>query len=170
MTWVPFELHPDTPPEGVELAKYFGAEPAAMERMYRGLKERAEELGLPLNPPPILANTHKALMLAEGARDAGKLDQLHMPLFQAYFVDGRNLADEDLLISLAAKAGMDADAARAALTNPEYDQRIERSMAESRAYGVTGAPTFIIADRFKVVGAQPYERLRDALRNIAQEK
>jgi predicted DsbA family dithiol-disulfide isomerase len=170
VTWVPFELHPDTPAEGVNLAGYFRQDPATMARMYEGLKERADELGLPLNPPPILANTHKALMLAEGARDAGKLDQLHMPLFQAYFVEGRNLADDDLLLSLAAKAGMDADAARAALTNPEYDQRIERSMAESRAYGVTGAPTFIIAERFKVVGAQPYERLRDALRNIAQGK
>ncbi|MFZ5815772.1 MAG: DsbA family oxidoreductase, partial [Bacillota bacterium] len=126
VTWLPFELHPETPEGSIPLTEYFRHfSPAQMEQMHAGLKARAEELGLPFNPPPILANTRKALALAEYARDQGRLEDLHLPLFQAFFVEGQNLADEAVLREAAARAGLDPDAALAAVKEGRYEQRLE---------------------------------------------
>lgn len=170
MTWLPFELHPETPEASVPLAQYFRHLTAIqIEQMHAGVKARAAELGLSMDPPPFLANTRKALALAEFARDEGKLDALHMDLFQAYFVKGQNLADEAVLRELAATVGLDPDAAMAAIQEGRYEERLKEHAARARAYGINSVPTFIINNRFKVVGAQPYERLRDALRDIARQ-
>lgn len=167
MTWLPFELHPDTPPETIALTEYLShLSPGQLEQVHAGLRVRAAELGLPFDPPPFLANTRKALALAEYARDQGRLAALHLPLFQAYFVRGQNLYDDAVLREVAATAGLDPDAALAAIAEGRYAGRLEQYAAQARAYGITGVPTFIINNRYKIVGAHPYERLRDIFREI----
>ncbi len=169
VTWLPFELHPDTPEAGMPLTQYFGTSPERLEPMLRGLRERAEPLGLPFNPPQNLVNTRKALLLAEHARDEGKLDVLHPRLFRAYFAEGRNLADEGELRELARDAGLDPDRALEAVRERRHVERLSGAMELARLYGISGAPTFIINERYKIVGAQPYEALRDAFWQIARE-
>jgi predicted DsbA family dithiol-disulfide isomerase len=169
VTWLPFELHPETPAGGVSLAEYFGTTPQGLQQMHQGLKTRAAELGLPINPPPSLFNTHGALLLTEYAKEMGKAPAVHHRLFRANFVEGRNVAEPAVLRDVATAAGLDPGAAMAALQNPEYEERLSQSMAEARAYGVTGAPTFIIDDRYKIVGAQPYDSLLGAFRQIQRE-
>ncbi|MFZ5815771.1 MAG: DsbA family oxidoreductase, partial [Bacillota bacterium] len=85
------------------------------------------------------------------------------------FVEGQNLADEAVLREAAARAGLDPDAALAAVKEGRYEQRLEEFAAQARAYGITGVPTFIINNRYKIVGAHPYERLRDLFRQIARQ-
>ncbi|MFZ5828409.1 MAG: DsbA family oxidoreductase, partial [Bacillota bacterium] len=98
VTWLPFELHPETPEESIPLTLYFSHLPKAqIDQMNRGLKARADDLGLPFNAPTHLSNSRKALQLAEFARDEGKLEALHVPLFQAFFVQGQNLSREAVL-------------------------------------------------------------------------
>lgn len=150
----------------MNLAEYFGTSPEQIQQMHQGLKARAAELGLPLDPSPKLVNTHGALMLAEYARDQGKADEVHSLLFKAYFAQGRNLAEEAVLREVAQSAGLDPDEAMGALTNPVYEERISNAKLEAQTYGITGAPTFIINDRYKIVGAQPYDRLLGAFRQI----
>lgn len=170
MTWLPFELHPDTPHETIGIAAYFGhLSPDQVEQMLQGPKARANAMGLPFNPPPFLANSRRALQLAEYARDQGKLDALHVPLFQAYFVKGQNLSDEAVLREAAATAGLDPDAAMAVINEGRYDERLDQYTAQARQYGITGVPAFIINDKYKIVGAHPYERLVEVLRKIGQE-
>lgn len=170
VTWLPFELHPETPVASMPLSDYFShLTPDQVDQMHEGPKARAAELGLPFNQPPILANTRKALALAEYARDAGRLDALHMPLFQAFFVRGQNLADEGVLREVAATAGLDPDAALSAVNEGRYAERLNEYAEQARAYGVTGVPAFIVNNRYKIVGAHPYEKLRDAFRQIQQQ-
>ncbi|WP_209466229.1 DsbA family oxidoreductase [Symbiobacterium terraclitae] len=170
VTWLPFELHPDTPQEGVSLLQKLGHLSAPqLEMMMAELRQRAAGLGLPFNPPPTLFNTRRALQLAEFGRDRGRLDHLHRPLFQAYFVDGANLSDEGVLRRVAEAAGLDADAGLAAVREGRYARRLADAAAEADRYGVRAVPTFIINDRYKVVGAQPYEKLREILRTVARE-
>lgn len=167
---MPFELHPETPPEGAPLAeelRHLSAAQLAM--MMENLRQRAAELGLPLNPPANLFNTRRALQLAEFARDLGRLEDLHRPLFQAYFVDGANLSDEGVLRRVAEAAGLDAEAALAAVREGRYARRLAEAAAEADRCGVRAVPTFIINDRYKVVGAHPYENLREALRRVARD-
>ncbi|MFZ5827520.1 MAG: DsbA family oxidoreductase, partial [Bacillota bacterium] len=76
---------------------------------------------------------------------------------------------EAVLREVAASAGLDPDAAMAAVSEDRYAERVDQYGAQARAYGISGVPTFIINDRYKIVGAQPYERLRDVFRQIARE-
>lgn len=168
--WLPFELHPDTPPEGVPLHEYFGREPAQFEASYAGLKARAADLGLPMGGvPEVMSNSNKILRLAEHARDNGIFDRLHMPAFEAYFADGLSLGDESVLRNLASGAGLDPDEAMSALADGAYEDRLAASMQRARQYGITGTPTFVIEERYGIVGAQPYEALRDGLLRIGEE-
>jgi predicted DsbA family dithiol-disulfide isomerase len=166
VTWRPFELHEDTPAEGIPVAEYFGRPREQVERMQEGLRNRAGELGLPFASPEILSNTRKAHILSEYARDEGKFEALHRELFRANFVEGRNLADDVVLREMAGRAGLDPEAAMASLERPDYRERVERSLERAREIGITGVPTFIVDDKYMVVGAHPYEALRDAFRRI----
>lgn len=168
--WTPFELHPDTPPEGIPLHEYFGRDPSEFEASYAALKARLEELGLPANGvPTVMANSNKMLRLAEYARDNGVFDGLHLPAFEAYFADDRNLGDTQVLRDLAEGAGLDPDEAMRVLDGGDYEDRIETAMQRARQYGITGTPTFVIEGRYGIVGAQPYEVLRDGLKEIREE-
>ena len=138
--------------------------------MQEGLRRRAAELGLPFNAPEILANTRKAHILAEYARDRGRLDELHRELFRANFVAGRNLGDHAVLSETATRAGLDPEEAMAALERPEYLERVARTFRRSRQIGISGVPTFIVAGKYMIVGAHPFAALRDAFRQIVQEK
>jgi predicted DsbA family dithiol-disulfide isomerase len=137
--------------------------------MHEALKARAAELGLPMEPPKSLYNSRRALLLAEYARDEGKMEPVHWRLFEVNFVEGRNLANIDVLRDVATSEGLDSIAAIAALDKPEYAKRIDQSMIRALAYGISGVPTFIIDDRYKIIGAQPYDYLLAAVRQVQQE-
>jgi len=83
---------------------------------------------------------------------------VHDALFEAYFVDGRNIGDSTVLVDVARSVGLPADEAADALRERRYRAAVDADWAKSRAYGVTGVPTFVSGDR-GVVGAQPYETL-----------
>ncbi|MGE5674667.1 MAG: DsbA family oxidoreductase [Mycobacterium leprae] len=171
VTWLPFELHPETPAEGVPLAELFGARAAQIEGMHRQLRHRAEELGLPIEPPSRISNTHKAQLLAEYAKEhyPERSAALHHELFTAYFVHGENMAEDATLHRACERAAVPTEAVAAAVASQECEDRVGVAMAEARMLGITGAPTFIINDRYKIVGAQPYDVLLDAFQQIAGE-
>lgn len=146
-----------------------GNSPERIREMHQGLKARAAEFGLEMEPPTRLFNTRPAHLLTEYARDLGKADQVLTLLFRANFVEGRNVGDPDVLREIAEQAGLDPDAAMAALGSSEYEERLNRASAEARAYGVTGVPAFIIEDRYRIVGAQPYDQLAAAFRQVQQD-
>lgn len=168
---MPFELNAGTPEAGMSMKEYFGSRmpPERIEMMHEALKERADEVGLPLNPPTTISNTRKAHQLAEYAREQGRYDAVHLPLFQAYFVRGENLSDEGVLRRVAAEAGLDADAAMTAVRDGRCEQQVNAKLQQARRYGINSVPTFIINERYKVVGAQPYDALLQAFRRVMQE-
>lgn len=168
VTWQPFELHADTPEEGIPVAEYFELPEERVEKMHEDLRQRAAELGLPFKSPVHLSNTRKAHILSEFARREGRLDALHRELFKANFVEGRNLGDEDVLRDVAARAGLDPVESIRSLEQPEYAQSLEQALARSQQLEITGVPAFIVEGKYMIVGAHPYEALRDTLRQIAR--
>lgn len=169
--WLPFELHPGTGPHGVPLTQKFGVPEQAVQEILAGLRQRAAEVGLPMDPPATLYNTRRAHRLAEYAADQGDdvAGGVRRLLFKANFVEGRNLAETQVLQEIAGAAGLDGDAALAALDDPQYDQRIASSMEQAQQFGVTGVPAFIVEDRYRIVGALPYDHLVAAFRQIQAE-
>ena len=85
-----------------------------------------------------------------------------MGVFQAYFAEGRNLADISVLKKIAEKIGLDGWMAEQALTKGTFKAAVDRDWEYSRTCGITAVPTFMIYGR-QVVGAQPYQALADLI-------
>jgi predicted DsbA family dithiol-disulfide isomerase len=127
----------------------------------------AREAGLPFGVRTRMANSRLALEAAEWARDQGPTvgDLFHRAVFRAYFVDGLNIGDVEVLADLAAKCGLDPDDLRRALAEGLYREAVQAQLDEARELGVTAVPTFV-AGGYAVVGAHPVEMLRRLMRAV----
>ena len=90
------------------------------------------------------------------AASKGRGEAFHMAAFKAYFVDGRNLAQTNVLLELASGAGLSGEEAKSVLSERKFKAAVDADWALSRKMGVTAVPTFIV-NQDRLVGAQPYE-------------
>jgi predicted DsbA family dithiol-disulfide isomerase len=158
--WHGYELHPETPPGGVALEAYL---PHAGEMM-RCVAELASRFGIDdLRAPARVANTRRALALAEHARDRSRLDPLRASAFDAYWRGGRTLESDDDLAAVAREADLDPVAALAATRDPSILARVDAARRAALGAGVTSIPTLDLGG-IRVVGCQPYEVLAGAAR------
>src|SRR5437016_2928317 len=144
VTWAPFDLHPEYPPEGVPRPPSTGQ----MEATF-------DAAGLVYNPPPVRANSMGALRLAEHARTEGMFDAMHERLFDAYWSEAQNIGDPEVLRRLAGEVGLEG--ADEIIETDAYRDVVQRSTAEAVAAGVTGVPAFLLDHRLLVLGAHPRE-------------
>jgi predicted DsbA family dithiol-disulfide isomerase len=156
VSWLPFDLHPEYPPEGIArgqlLARYGGD--AMTERMIRFFAER----GLDYNPyPDVVPNSMNALRLAELARELGRHAEMHNRLMEAYWAEAKNIGDADVLREEAAAVGLPADEVEDVLAGDRYRDRIESSTREAYSLGANAVPAFVLDRRLLVLGAQPDE-------------
>lgn len=155
---VHFPLHPDTPMDGQSLEQLFAGRDMDLDAMYEGMKARMDAEGLPYGKRTHTYNSRLAQELGKWADTQAGGDAIHMKIYEAYFVDGKNIGDVDLLVSIAEGVGLDGAAAREVLEKRTFSDAIDADWEKSRQYGVTGVPTYV-ADAKGVVGAQPYEVL-----------
>jgi predicted DsbA family dithiol-disulfide isomerase len=160
-----FPLHPETPPEGIELSELFAGRnydiEAAQERMERLMAAE----GLPFGRRTRTYNSRLAQELGKWAETQPGGFGLHDALYRAYFAQGRNIGDIDVLVEVAREVGLPAEEARKVLTGRTFSPAVDRDWARSREMGVTGVPTFA-AGGFGVVGAQPYEALERLVQHV----
>jgi predicted DsbA family dithiol-disulfide isomerase len=112
--------------------------------------------------PDRMASTKRALAAAEWARDQGRLHPFRRAVMDAWWREGKDVSDLDVLAAAAARAGLEPAGARAAADDPRYRERIAEIGAEAAAAGVRGIPTFVAGGK-AVVGCQPYEVLAKLL-------
>jgi predicted DsbA family dithiol-disulfide isomerase len=167
VVWLPFDLHPEYPEEGIPLAE--------LHRRYGlgtgdadPLHDRFESAGLLYNRPKIVPNTRLALRLSELAREHGLHDRFHDRLMDAYWAEATNLGDTNELRRLAAEVGLDADEVERVIADPSaYLDLVEGSTAQAVSLGITGIPAFLLDRRLLVLGAQPFEVFRSAFAQLA---
>lgn len=158
--WHPFMLSPDLPAAGIERGLYltirFGSRERA-KQMLAVVEETAQRDGLPLNlgriaRTPNTLDAHRLVLLAE---TTGSGEKLVEALFAAYFVDGLDIGDHDLLTVLAAAAGVDPDQAKACLAS-DSGPDLARFQAEVLGHQLDlhAVPCFIFERRFVLAGAQ----------------
>jgi predicted DsbA family dithiol-disulfide isomerase len=166
VNWWPFELHPETPRDGIDIS-------AAVERRgaaYRDhLREYAAEAGITLASNRRLANSHRALELSEFAKDRGRFPQVHDALFRACFEEGRDIGDMAVLEEIAASAGLEPAEFRFECIIGRYADLIDRTTMTARKKGFTSTPTMIFDDRFVLSGAQDYNVYVDVLARLGAE-
>ena len=134
--WVPFELQPPPTP----LTSW--DDPALVDRWREG-EERAEESGLSLNAPTLVPWTRKAHELCLHAAESGSAGELRMLLFDAYFVDGRDIGRVDVLVELARGTGLDPTETKAVLDVDRFEPDVTALRAEAESLGVTTVPTLV---------------------------
>jgi predicted DsbA family dithiol-disulfide isomerase len=165
VTWLPFDLHPEYPEEGIpraQLQARYG------ERFHESLKGRFAEEGLAYNPPPaVVPNTMRALRVTELARERGVHMAVHDRLMAAYWDEASNLGDPEELRSLAVEAGLEPAEVEDVLAGEAYRERVLASTAEAQSIGITGIPAFLLDRRLLVLGAQPREVFEQAFAQLS---
>lgn len=156
--WTHFPLHPEIPPAGCTIDELFPGREAMVEDMRQRMGQLAEQQGLPLARPELIPNSRLAQELGAWADTREGGGAIHDALFRAYFVDGRDLGDVEVLVETAGSVGLDGEDARRVLEERTFRGRVDADWQRSRELGVTAVPTFI-AGGHAVVGAQPYEVL-----------
>ncbi len=160
LRWIHFPLHPETSQEGLDLDVLFRGREAQYEAMKVHLRQVAAEEGLPLAERSRTHNSRLAQELACWAETQEGGERIHDALFVAYFVDGKDISDVEVLVEVAEGAGLSGEEARRVLGERSFRAAVNQDWHRSRLSGVTGVPTFV-AGRRAVVGAQPYEALEE---------
>jgi predicted DsbA family dithiol-disulfide isomerase len=167
VVWLPFDLHPEYPPEGIPLAELharYGLGTGASDP----LRGRFAAAGLEYNRPEIVPNTRRALRLTELARELDRHEPFHDRLMDAYWAEAVDIGSPDELRRLAAEVGLPADEVERVLADPEaYLDLVEDSTRQAHSIGINAIPAFLLDRRLIVVGAQPIEAFRQAFAQLA---
>ena len=162
--WLPFEIHPDTPLEGVLWKDYFpGMNP---EAFFRQLDERGRKMGVRFGPQPLMSNSRLAMQGGEFAKEHGRYDAYHEAVFRAFFTECKDIGDQEVILDLAKVVGLDVVACRKALEDGIYMPRLHEASRKAKMSGFSAAPTFVIAGYGSLSGAQPIEQFRKILRGV----
>lgn len=172
--WHPFQLNPDMPSEGMDRRAYlegkFGGKEAAV-RAYAPVVENAQNAGLTINLDAMkrTPNTIDAHRLIHWAGIEQRQSFVVDLLFKAYFVEGRDIGDAEVLADIADSAEMDASMVTRLLGTDSDIEDIRKRDAHSREMGVNSVPTFVIANQHAVPGAQQPDMWVKVIKDIQEQ-
>lgn len=132
--------------------------------MIQGLKKKAESLGLPFGDRKKTFNSRLAQELGLWAESEGQGDRFHDLAFRAYFQHGRNIAQVPVLLDLVDTAGLPVEEAERVLSERTFSEAVDADWQLSRELEIRAVPTFLYGFQ-RLVGAQPYETLRQLVKN-----
>ncbi len=126
--------------------------------MLAHLKKTADGLGLPFGERPSTYNSRRAQELGKWAESLGRGDQFHHATFAAYFAEGRNLADVEVLAGIAQAAGLPGEDVEQVIETGRFSPAVDADWQRSNQLGIRVIPTFQVNGR-KMEGAKSYEAL-----------
>ncbi len=164
--WRPFFLHPETPPEGFVLPPQLKARFATANGR---LDQMAQAAGLTMVHPDFIPNSQRALEATEYARAHGKHPEFHRVVFRQYYGEGKDINDWKVLRAAAEEVGLDPEEMQRETAQGTYREALDAQIAEAQALGVSAVPTYVLNDKYAIVGAQPYEVFQRAVARLEAE-
>lgn len=171
----PFELNPNMPQEGQNLRehimeKYGISEQQSAENRAR-LAAVGQEIGFTFNftDDSRMQNTFKAHQLIHFAAENGLEEEMKLSLFNAYFTDGKDVNDLDVLIALAGDIGLDKAEVKEVIQSAKYAQAVREEESVWIQRGIQSVPTFVIGNQ-GVAGAQEPATLAAFIRQAASQQ
>lgn len=171
----PFELNPKMPAEGQDVLEHltekYGATREQMQHNQETIRARGEEVGFKfdMGRRSRVYNTFDAHRLLHWAELEGKQPALKHALFAAYFTDGRNVSDHEVLVDVAQSVGLDAARAREILASDLYADQVRQHERFYLDQGIHSVPAVIVNDQYLIQGGQPAAVFEQALRQILGE-
>ena len=108
--------------------------------------------------------------MTELARDRGLHEPVHTRLMHAYWSEGKNIGDDQVLLDLVEDVGLPRGEAASAMTDDGYVARVLRSTRDAHVRGINAIPAFVLDERLLVVGAHPHETFERAFEVLEQGK
>jgi predicted DsbA family dithiol-disulfide isomerase len=170
----PFELNPQMSPAGQDIVEHiaekYGSGPADIEANRKAIQARGAALGFRFDMAKRgrIYNTFDAHRLLHWAEIEGKQRALKSALFTAYFTDGRDPSDHQVLAEVAGSVGLDPARAAQVLASGEYADEVRAREEFYTSRGISAVPSVIINDRHLIQGGQPAEVFTQTLRELAQ--
>lgn len=159
--WLPFELHPEVPKEGKKVSEFFLG--VSVKDMFANINYTGNKYGVSFSGADLMSNTHMALIATEYAKEKGKFHEFHDKVFYAYFTEGKNIGDIEILTNIAKSIGLDADEMIKIIEDGYYVNKLNEAKNLAKQYEVNSTPTFIINNKYVIVGAQPIDSFKEAL-------
>jgi predicted DsbA family dithiol-disulfide isomerase len=162
--WRSFELRPAGSPP---MPPQYRAQIEAARPML--LKKAREQYGLDLNVGPSGINSRPALIAEKYAEAQGKGAAFEKAVMQAYWQQARSIDNLDVLKEIAEQVGLATENFTDVLADPTFDTQVSADVELAHEYGLSGVPALIFAERYLVVGAQPYDMLKQVVEKILAE-
>ncbi len=177
VSYHPYQLDPTAAPGSASpvieaYAKKFGG-PERAEAIIANVSERAAEVGLEFRMDRALrANTllaHRLIWLAAQPESPVAQDATKERLLKAYFHDGLNIGDPDVLADCAAEVGFDRDVVYEFLASARGVEEVRAELDMAGDNGITAVPTYVVNGRWAIPGAQEPETFAQVLRKMADQ-
>lgn len=175
VSWRPFELNPDMPAEGMERAAYrarkFGPEKSRQLDLQMAETGREVGIGFAFDKMRRTPNTRLAHRVIWHAGREGTQAQngIVNRLFEAYFEEGADIGQPQVLADLASETGLDRATVEAVLSDDTSSAAVLELESAGVRMGIRGVPFFLLIDKYAVSGAQPPQVWIDALPRLAAE-
>ncbi len=174
LTWHPYQLNPTMPQEGMAYAEYMKAKFHGQDGALKVMTEMQTvfDAEIPqaklsnISRVPNTLNAHRVMHWA--ALDECQ-SRVASGLFKAYFQEGLNLNDLDVLADIASKAGMDRAATLRLLQGDIDIDTVQQRDKHARERGINAVPLYIVANQHAVSGAQPTELWQNVIDEIKQQ-
>jgi predicted DsbA family dithiol-disulfide isomerase len=174
VAWRPYQLNPEMPPGGMDRKTYlstkFGGD-ARADEIYQRVREAGQTVGIDFDfkSIPRTPNTIDAHRLIGLAGRAGKQDAVVEALFRAYFLEGRDIGNRDVLAAVASAGGLEEKTVRDYLAGRDDVDRVENEDAMARRMGIQGVPCFILNRKYAISGAQEPAVFLEAIEMLKRE-
>ena len=168
----PFYLDPNTPAEGVLVAdmlrQKYGKEP---KEMWERVESEARKAGveLDLSQQPRMYPTKKAHTITRLAKPLGIQHELANAIANAYFLEHRQINDDNVLADIAVEYGFDRGDAIDAMNDEEQLAITEQLAVQAAEQGIRGVPFFVFNEKYALSGAQPQEVFEKAIAQTLEE-
>ena len=158
------EIHPEIPPQGVKRAKTL-----KLEQIVQNVIEISKEDGFEIGLPSIIANSRLSLEVSEFARTKHKFSEFHKGIYKAYFQDGENIGNRDVILKVGENVGLQVEELEECLNQRTMLKKIEENRQEAEANQILGVPAFIFGS-FPIHGVQSLESFRKIMNRIIEKK
>jgi predicted DsbA family dithiol-disulfide isomerase len=173
VTWRPFELNPDMPAEGADRAVYLAARLGTAERVAEAHAElvrlgAASGIEFRFDLMTRMPNTRRSHLLIAHAARSRRQSAVKERIMRAYFEQGCDIGDIEVLVRLGVEAGLDERESRSALILRSGQDGVVAAERHAAVLGITGVPTFVFDGQYTISGAQEVGSLTRVFDQVAE--